>query len=188
VLAPLAVAFTVSATPASAAVTLPHSVAVFYHRDFVTLTDYGLADTVTTDVLRNGVLIASAPDVSPTVDPATGEPSILINHPGGICWANLTPDMQRGDVVRTTVTAGPDAGTVESTTTSNVDVTQQAFVDVNNNVVVQGFAADATGAPLPLNQTEQRIIGTASDLFDATGKRTLRAGPNTLAPARHAGV
>ena len=89
------------AGPANAAVTSPHSINVFYHRDFVQGSGFQAGDLVTVEALRNNTVIGTAANVVPTDDPTTPpfDGLVTINHPGGVCWDNFTPDLQRGDVV-----------------------------------------------------------------------------------------
>jgi len=154
----------------------PHDIIVFPVRDFVSATGYKATDSVTVEVLRNGVVIGRAAGVVPQDDPtAPGFDGLVeVNHPGGACWGdgggpNVTPDIMPGDVVR--LTTAP--GTGDETTTANV--TAQAAEDLGSGtVVVHGTAQDANGNPLPVDQLEQRIVASG-DRFDLNGRRTLRA-------------
>ena len=171
--AALAVAAALAA-PAGAAVTLPHSIAVFYHRDFVQASGFHDGELVNVTASRNGVVIGTATNV-PAIDsaPGLGDGLVTVNHPGGSCWDTVTPDLRPGDVITTTAASGTD-----STSVANVEITQQA-TNVGGNIVVKGYAADAAGNPLPLDQIQQRMVaGTPLPLFDKNGKRTLRAGAN----------
>jgi hypothetical protein len=162
------------AAPAGAAVTLPHSIAVFYHRDFVQASGFHDGELVNVTASRNGVVIGTATDV-PAIDsaPGLGDGLVTVNHPGGSCWDTVTPDLRPGDVVTTTAASGTD-----STSVANVEITQQA-TRVGGDIVVKGYAADAAGNPLPLDQIQERMVaGNPLPLFDKNGKRTLRAGAN----------
>jgi chitobiase/beta-hexosaminidase-like protein len=167
------------AGPAGAAVTSPHSINVFYHRDFVQGSGFQAGDRVTVDVLRNGTVIGTAANVVPTDDPTTAafDGLVTVNHPGGVCWDKFTPDLQRGDVIRTTVANAPPTSTtaVDTTPIMDVEVTKQAFESAPGQVQIKGFAADASGNPLPLGQLTQRMVA-GNQLFDLGHKRTLRAG------------
>jgi hypothetical protein len=167
------------AGPATAAVTSPHSINVFYHRDFVQGSGFQAGDLVTVDVLRNGTVVGTAANVVPTDDPTTPpfDGLVTVNHPGGVCWDTFTPDIQRGDVIRTTVTNAPAGSTtaVDTTPVANVEVTQQAFQSGPGQVQIKGFAADASGNPIPIAQLQQRMVAN-KQAFDLNGKRTLRAG------------
>ena len=59
------------AGPANAVVQSPHSINVFYHRDFVQGSGFQAGDLVTVDVLRNNTVIGTAANVVPTDDPTT---------------------------------------------------------------------------------------------------------------------
>jgi hypothetical protein len=172
------------AAPAGATVTLPHSIATFYHRDFVQLSGYEKGSQVSVELLRNGVVIATAGATSPftpTDDPSTGvfDGLVTINHPPTapdplMCWDNGTPTLQPGDVVRST-TLLPDGTTqVDSSTVAGIDVTQPATL-VGGNVVVKGTAVNASGGQVSLAELEQRMVAN-KQAFAVNGKRTLRAG------------
>jgi hypothetical protein len=167
------------AGPAGAAVTLPHSINVFYHRDFVQGSGFQASDLVTVEVLRNNAVIGTAANVVPTDDPTTSafDGLVTVNHPGGVCWDSFTPDLQRGDVVRTTVTNAPLNSTtaVDTTPIMDIEVTKQAFESGPGQVQIKGFAADASGNPIPLGQLTQRMVAN-KQAFDLNGRRTLRAG------------
>jgi len=162
------------AAPAGATVTLPHSIAVFYHRDFVQASGFHDGELVNVAASRNGVVIGTATNV-PAIDstPGLGDGLVTVNHPGGSCWDTVTPDLRPGDVITTTAASGTD-----STAVANVEITQQA-TNVGGDVVVKGYAADAAGNPLPLDQIQQRMVaGNPLPLFVKNGKRTIRAGAN----------
>jgi len=162
------------AAPAGATVTLPHSIAVFYHRDFVQASGFHDGELVNVAASRNGVVIGTATNV-PAIDstPGLGDGLVTVNHPGGSCWDTVTPDLRPGDVITTTAASGTD-----STAVANIEITQQA-TNVGGDVVVKGYAADAAGNPLPLDQIQQRMVaGNPLPLFDKNGKRTIRAGAN----------
>jgi hypothetical protein len=124
-------------------------------------------------------VIGTAANVVPTDDPTTPafDGLVTVNHPGGVCWDTFTPDLQRGDVIRTTVANAPATSTtaVDTTPIMDVEVTRQAFESAPGQVQIKGFAADASGNPLPLGQLTQRMVA-GKQLFDLGGKRTLRAG------------
>jgi len=162
------------AGPAGATVTLPHSIAAFYHRDFVQASGFHDGELVNVTASRNGVVIGTATNV-PAIDsaPGLGDGLVTVNHPGGSCWDTVTPDLRPGDVITTTAASGTD-----STTIANVEITQQA-TNVGGDIVVKGCAADAAGNPLPLDQIQQRMVaGNPLPLFHKNGKRTIRAGAN----------
>src|SRR5438067_7596810 len=169
------VALALAAGVAEAAVVNPpgsgHGILVFPVRDFVTGNGYNPGQKVTVDVVRNGVVIGTS---NATAD-STG--TVQVNHPGGDCWLNTTPDILAGAVVQ--ILTDPLTPVGDATTTANVVVTQPA-TDVAGAVVVKGTAADAAGTPLPFGELQQRMI--SKTLFNVNGRRDLRApGDGTLA-------
>jgi hypothetical protein len=174
VVATAVVAFALAAGAAEAAIVNPpangHGVLVFPVRDFVTGTGYTAGQKVTVNVVRNGVVIGTA---NATAD---GTGTVLVNHPGGDCWLNTTPDIMAGDVAEILTDAVTPVG--DATTTANVVVTQPA-TNVAGTVVVKGTAKDAAGNPLPFGELQQRMI--SKTLFNVNGRRDLRApGDGTL--------
>jgi hypothetical protein len=138
----------ISAPPAAG-----HNITIFPDRDFVHVDGYAPGQSLTVDVLRNGTVIGTAAGA------ADGAGVMEVNHPGGICWSTLTPDILAGDVVQAlTDPAGP---TGDATTTADVAVTDGPATDAAGNVIVRGIAQDAAGAPLPLGQLEQRMVSPA---------------------------
>src|SRR6185503_11803691 len=70
----------------------PRSILVFPQRDFVSASGFAEGDVVTVEVFHPGSTVAAS----------TGFDGIVeVNHPGGACWANVTPDIRPGDRVRT---------------------------------------------------------------------------------------
>ena len=162
--------FALAAGAADAAIVNPpangHGILVFPVRDFVNGTGYAPGQKVEVDVVRNGVVIGTSNATADT----TGQ--IQVNHPGGDCWLNVTPDIKPGDVVQ--ILTDPVTPVGDATTTANVVVTQPA-TDVAGNVVVKGTAQDAAGNPLPLGELEQRMVSSSQTPFAVNGRRTLRA-------------
>ncbi|HLL75602.1 MAG TPA: chitobiase/beta-hexosaminidase C-terminal domain-containing protein [Pyrinomonadaceae bacterium] len=142
----------------------PHSIIVFPERDFVTVEGYDPADgTVRIEVVRNGVVVSSAAGVPDKVG------FLEVNHPGGLCWENVTPNIRPGDIVRTT-----QNGVVDQTRTANV--TAGPAVDMGGGtIVIHGTALDAAGNRLPEDQIEQRMVASSATPFALSGRRTLRA-------------
>jgi large repetitive protein len=141
-------------TPAMAAAVIdsppaaPLEVVVFPERDFV-VTEGGPANlALDFAIVRNGVTIATA---AGTTDDAG---LLEVNHPGGVCWQGVTPNIMPGDVLRVTEQANPANG--YEVRTQGVRAPQAEIV--GSNVVVRGVALDAAGNPLPLNRVEQRIV------------------------------
>jgi len=154
---------------------LPHNLVIFPERDFVVLEGYEdrAGQSVTVTVERDGAVTSSA-----TGTVGAGDPSLEINHPGGICWEGVTPNIRPGDEVFATF-----AGHEDSATTINVtagDAVRNANGTPRNpnddRLIVKGTAKDA-GAPnnrVPLADLEQRII--QPDLNNTRiGRRDIRA-------------
>ena len=113
-----AAGITVVAVPAAQAATppvFPHNVVVFPQRDFVSIEGYdqlafeGKQATIT--VTRNGA------ETSRAVGTIT-DGGLEVNHPGGVCWQGVTPDIKFGDVVRLSFPGGAS----DSTTTLRPEV------------------------------------------------------------------
>ena len=156
----------------------PTSILVFPQRDFVSSSGFLATDVVTVEVFHPGssTPASSAANVVPQDDPTTpGFDGIVeVNHPGGACWATLTPDIRPGDRVRTT--ARDQLGnirTVDETTVANV-VAKRPVQVAFDTVVIHGTAQTGTGAPIDITQLEQRLVAPR-DAFDLNGRRTLRA-------------
>src|SRR5437867_1756540 len=146
-----------AASPAAAAISAPpaagHNITVFPDRDFVHVDGYAPGQALTIRVVRNGTVVGTA---SGSADAAG---VLEVNHPGGVCWDTLTPDILPGDVVQALTDAAVPAG--DATTTADVAVTAGPALDAPGHVVVHGIARDATGAPLPIGQVEQRMVNAA---------------------------
>jgi len=176
----------VVAAPAQAAAgqfvtpTLPHSIIAFPQRDFVSATGYEAGVAVHAELWRNGVLISTSTDILPQDDPKTPgfDGLVEVNHPGGGCWLTVTPNIRPGDAVLL-VTPTVTEGTLVANVTAGPAVQTSP-----TSVVIHGTAQDALGAPLPLDQLEQRLIAK-KDRFDLNRRRDLRAslagGNGTLA-------
>ena len=144
----------------------PHSVIAFPARDFISATGFTPGASYHFTLIRGGQTYLSASF------PADAAGVIEVNHPGGTCWITNTPDIRPGDVVRITDDA---TGVADQTTVANVTADRPIAANANT-VVVHGTAQDAAGAPLSVDQIENRlIVGTASS-FDVNGRRLLRSG------------
>lgn len=130
-----------------------HNITVFPDRDFVHVDGYPAGQSLTVNVVRNGTVIGTATGA------ADAAGILEVNHPGGICWTTVTPDILPGDVVQ--ALTDPAVPTGDATTTANVAVTDGPVADAAGHVIVRGIAQDATGAPLPLGQVEQRMVNGA---------------------------
>jgi Fibronectin type III domain len=158
----------------------PHNIVVFPQRDFIALEGYTdrlteVGKTATVVVTRGAVETSRA-----TGTIAAG--GLEINHPGGVCWDGVTPDIKPGDVVRVSIPgAGSDSTIVQTpeimnqgTPSNPVGFRKAGAFDL----VVEGKRS----ANYPLSRIEQRIV--APDLNDTeVGRRDIRApgrpGPYT---------
>jgi hypothetical protein len=166
-----------------------HSILPFMQRDFVSSTGYALNEgPVTVSVLRNSNagtnlpaawrVVGSSTSIMPVEDPATpGLGAVEVNHPGGGCWSDVTPDLRPGDIVRfTNDRLVPEQTTVANVTAQRVILKTFPSPGLANGVVqVRGTARDLAGNPLPVEQVESRLVAN-KDLFNLNGRRTLRAG------------
>lgn len=176
---------------------LPHSILVFPQRDFVSSSGFSQTDSVVVSVIhQNGTTIGSVAAV-PQDDPATpGFDGIVeVNHPGGVCWVGVTPDIRGGDRVRTTATDSiTGAVAIDETTVQDVIakrpviIKHESFAGALDGILaVHGTARAQTGGPIPVTQLEQRLIANR-DAFDINGRRTLRAPGGVVPPAPGDGV
>jgi hypothetical protein len=167
-----AVAATVINNPPRAS----HNITAFPQRDFVSADGYAIDDTVTVEVIHpSGVVRSTVSGLVPQDDDTTAgfDGIVEVNHPGGFCWDTVTPDIRPHDRVRITVDSGPNAGIADETTVADVTAGRpsQTFP---GTIEIHGTAQDAAGAPLPLDQVEQRLVAP-NQIFARSGKRTLRA-------------
>src|SRR4051794_31613425 len=167
----------VVAAPASAAISsppaFPREVTVFPERDFVAVEGWPADTPFRLEVVRNGVVLTTAH--WHTDADGIGE----VNHPGGACWDNFTPDILPGDILRPLEldSAGNPTGNGDATRTEGVTAGQAE--NIGGQVVIHGRAVSETGAPVPLSRMEQRIVEPA--LLPFVGKRDVRApGSGTL--------
>src|SRR4051794_32089923 len=141
---------------------MPHDVTVFPMRDFVSVTE-DPNTAIRVDVIRNGVNVGTATGT-------TGADGLLeVNHPGGVCWIGVTPDIMAGDVVQATEVANPANG--DATRTSEISVEKGSVV--GGNVVIHGNTPSPLGTPLPIGSLEQRVVEPG--LLPFIGKRDIRA-------------
>ena len=145
---------------------------VFPERDFVAVDGGWPANTpFRLEVVRNGVVLTTSEN---WVTDANGVGEI--NHPGGACWKNFTPDILPGDVVRALELDGAGNPTGNSASTRTANVTAEQAQNLGGQVVIHGRAVSATGGPIALGNMEQRIVEPA--LLPFVGKRDVRAPGN----------
>jgi hypothetical protein len=165
------------AVPALAATPpdLPHNLVIFPERDFVVLEGYEdrAGQSVTVTVERDGVQTSSA-----TGTVGDGDPSLEINHPGGLCWEGVTPNIKPGDVVTAAFADHEDsARTINVRAGDAVRNRNGTPRNANDDrLVIRGFAGDAgePGGRVPLAKLEQRIINPALT-STRIGRRDIRA-------------
>lgn len=152
---------------------LPQAITIFPSRDFVSVEGFAANADLAISVRRDGA------EVSDAVGRTDATGLLEVNHPGGVCWRNVTPDIVPGDTIRVTYrgTANNQAlglvqGTGAAANTLNATATQ-AFIppDNPNIVVVKGQAATA-GGRIPLARLEVRIVQPA--YRETTGSRITR--------------
>ncbi|WP_231379571.1 hypothetical protein [Polaromonas sp. CG_9.11] len=166
----IVVSGTASAQVVSNPPLLPQDVTVFPERDFTSIAGFAPNADVLVQVRRGGV-------VSDAVGRTDVSGFLEVNHPGGVCWRNVTPDIVPADVVRVTyrdtnnnrsLNPVPVKDSGAATTTQNVTATQ-AYDAGNNTVVVKGKAQLANGTPIPLTRLEVRIVNP--EFIGAPGSR-----------------
>lgn len=128
---------------------LPHEVVIFPERDFVVADGYDANTSLNFTLKRNGVVIGTA---SGTTD---GAGFLEVNHPGGVCWNNFTPNILPEDVVEVTNASG------DGDRSRTANVTAEAAEIVGTDVVIHGTAQNADGSQIPIDLMEQRIVQPA---------------------------
>jgi len=160
---------TVQVAEAATPPVFPNNIVIFPQRDFISLEGYQghIGETATISVTRGAVTTSTA-----TGTIAEGDPALEVNHPGGVCWQGVTPNIKPGDVVSVSF---PD-GTSDSATTLAPEVTGMAKIGATDLQVTGSYGN------VPTARIEQRIV--APDLKNtAVGRRDVRAparpGPYT---------
>lgn len=148
----------------------PVIISAFPSRDFVSAEGYNDLDRVIVKVIHPDGTIRSTDPAAPLA-PSGG--IVEVNHPGGACWWNVTPDLRAFDIVQIDVVSGPDAGRSDAVTVSNLRVHRPVQTGPTT-IQVHGTAQDVAGNPLPLGSIECRLL-SPGDLFDVNGRRTVRA-------------
>ena len=159
---------------------------VFPVRDYVFAQGFEADDFVTVQVVRAGVVVGEAANIVPRDDPGTPnfDGIIEVNHLGGACWAGVTPDIQKGDLVRTIAFNGLGAVQVrngfkvqDETISQDIVITQPPVATNANTVVVKGYANDMLipGSRIPVGSIEVRLTGAGATTFDANGRSNIRA-------------
>ena len=163
------------AAPAAEPPAAPNNIVVFPQRDFVTIEGYQnrVGQQATVTVTRNGVETSRA-----VGNVSAGDVALEINHPGGVCWQGVTPDIKPGDVVRVSFPSGAS----DSTRTQRPEVTPQPDGSGFKKVGAFDLVVEGTRGSVPLSRIEQRIINPDMDPTEI-GRRDIRApsrpGPYT---------
>lgn len=159
-----------------------HTVTVFPARDFVHGDGFTQGSLVDVEVWRNGVLAGFVNDVTPADlgDTPAFDGIVEVNHPGGACWTDSTPDIKAGDLVRfveksTDPVTGNPVAIAEQTAVRDVVVTTGVQLIAPDTIQVRGTARDAAGNPLPFAEFNHVLVSSTADPFDVTGRRTLIA-------------
>ena len=160
-----------------------HSILPFPQRDFVSSTGYALSEgPVTVSVIRGGHTVSTSTAITPVEDPTTpGLGAVEVNHPGGGCWSDVTPNLLPGDIVRFTNAAGlAEESRTRFVTAYRAVMVKAADAGLSNGIVeAHGRALNVDGTPMAAAeasaQVESRLVANR-DLFDFNGKRVMRAG------------
>ena len=125
------------------------NITVFHNIDFVATFGWPVGESVTVDVLRNGVLIGT--ETGPTFDAAEDGGALEVNHGpvgapvDGDCWEGHTPDIRPGDMIRVS-----GAGTVSEVIVDNITFSGPPTENpVTHDVEVRGVAKRADGTNIP---------------------------------------
>ncbi|MCY7371230.1 MAG: hypothetical protein LH479_10275, partial [Polaromonas sp.] len=89
---------TASAQTISSPPLLPQDITVFPERDFTSISGFVPNADLLVQVMRGSV----GSVVSKAVGRTDASGSLEVNHPGGVCWKDVTPDIVPADVVRVT--------------------------------------------------------------------------------------
>jgi hypothetical protein len=168
-----------------------HQVISFPQRDFVSATGYTAGVPAYVQVQRRNAatgaleLISQSSAVMPQDDPTTSafDGLVEVNHPGGGCWMNVTPDIRPGDKVRvfqqqddpTSPFNDPISIADDTTTTADVQTGRPQLKAGTASTIVMTGTAQSNGAQIPLAQIEARLITSSKDRFTTNGRRDLRA-------------
>jgi len=155
---------------------LPHAVSVFPVRDYVLAAGYTADEVVTIEAYRNGVLIGQSDALSPRFPGGLVEANHVVSTG---CWANATPDLRAGDVIRAVARQQADPSVINSMDqihVQGIEVNMPATAVNANTVVMTGTAVDTfTGLPLAVGSFEPRITTKTTGNFTVSGRQDLRA-------------
>ncbi len=150
-----------SATLSGPGVAAGHNITVFHNIDFVAVFGWGLGDTLTVTVQRDGVPIGTATGAA--VETPEG-PGLEVNHgPAGAplpgdCWEGHTPDIRPGDVVSVT-----DGTVTDQVTVDDIRFTGNPSLAPNGDVLVPFVARRANGNAVPAGFIDSAEFRAASN-------------------------
>ena len=156
---------------------LPHALSVFPARDAVAAAGYAADEVVTVEAWRNGVMIGQSDALSPGVGGL-----VEVNHLLDTgCWANGTPDLQAGDIIRAVARLQTDPNeaivSMDQIHVQGLEIDMPATAINANTVVMTGTAVDTfTGLPLAAGSFQPRITTKTINDFSTSGRQDLRAG------------
>lgn len=173
--APLLLALVVASLISSPAVlavpAAPINIGVFSQRDFVSASGYTDDDQVVVRVIHDPAnfalaLPANSGGETETISLVGMNGNVEVNHPGGVCWLDKTPDIRPGDTVQVEIVANDTdptrVGRIDETIVRNITAKRPEAGSTPGTVVVHGtaqtgFTANPSG-PLPVGELEQRLI------------------------------
>ncbi|MEY4071027.1 MAG: hypothetical protein RL721_1641, partial [Candidatus Eisenbacteria bacterium] len=139
----------------------PIDITSFPARDLVVSAGYLATDRVDVQVIRDGLLVATAHDLAPVAG------MVEINHVGAYCWEGVTPEIRANDVIRT-IARFPNGlirvanqARVSGMTTGHPVVVQPddpATPQPDGIVEVRGLGIGVDGQPIPIDQMAVRIF------------------------------
>lgn len=157
---------------------------VFTMRDFVSISNLKPNAKLIVKASRNGInnLIATAKAQTD----ANG--FVEVNHPGGVCWDKVTPDIVAKDLIQVFYDEG-DKQLAAETLTQNIEALQATIVadpiypedPYKNKVVVKGKARTPDNLAMNPSLLEVRIINPGfidPQSGSRIGKREIRADSN----------
>ncbi len=170
----------VSATAAIEPVALPLGITLFPERDFLGVEGFSGDAPVTINVYRGDVKVGTAHG-TPLPNAETGT-LLEVNHPGGVCWSGVTPDLLPGDRVEVVSDDMGEDGQPVGAFSNLLDVAAEAAVasdldgdGVKDDIVVHGTATAADGTKMDPTLMEQRIVAPDLKEIPAIDRRDIRA-------------
>lgn len=139
----------IAASPAGAQAPAP-TLTIFHNLDFIAVGGFADGESLTISVTRPNLGVVGTVTAPAREGEVPGEFGLELNHgpeaaplPGD-CWDGPVPDILPGD----TVTVSGDT-IVHSDVVDDIQITTGMFA-VGQDVAYEGYALDATGAPIPI--------------------------------------